>query len=127
MNKTNDDNIDMLKAVIPTGKDNAKHQKELADIMGVSTYTFKKYVQNARRKGVNICSGNDGYWITENEAELKAFNNMLKKQALTRLKTTKPIRDSLKEYKGQLTFKDTFTSVSEEVENGSKEQNHIYS
>ena len=117
MNNTNDNTIDMLRAVIPKGKDNAKHQKELADIMGVSTYIFKKYVQNARRKGMNICSGNEGYWITENEAELKAFNNMLKKQALTRLKTTKPIRDSLKEYKGQLTLADTLTDISE-VTNG---------
>ena len=111
-----EDIIKCLMVTIPTSKENAIHQKALAEKLGVNASTLKKYIQLARRNGINICSGNEGYWLAENEADIKAFENMLRKQALTRLKTTKPIRDSLKEYKGQMSLTDTFTSISEEVD-----------
>lgn len=98
------DIINILNAVIPVGKDNAIHLNVLADKIGVTPATVKKYVQGARRKGLDICSGKDGYWFAENDADRKDFETLLRRQALSRLKTTKPMRDKLKEYKGQITF-----------------------
>ena len=107
--------IDKLRDHIPIGKDKAIHLNELAERLGVTPSYAKKKIQEARRegKGSDIVSGSAGYWIAESEEERKAFENMLRKQAITRLKTTKPIRDSLKDYKGQMSLTDTLKEGSE--------------
>lgn len=110
-----DNNINNLMVVIPIGKQNAIHQIDLAEKIGIKPALVKKYVQVARRNGLNVCSGQKGYWLAESDDDLKEFETMLRKQALSRLKTTKPIRDSLKEYKGQMSLADTLECVSEGV------------
>ena len=109
------DYIDKLRNYIPIGKDNAIHLNELAEKLGVKPSYVKKKIQEARRegKGSDIVSGSAGYWIAESEEERKAFETMLRRQALSRLKTTKPIRDSLKEYKGQISLTDALEEGTE--------------
>lgn len=110
------DAIEILKAVIPIGKKNAIHLKELSEALGVKESVAKKYVQEARRKGSIICSGQVGYWIPESDTEIKSFASEQRKQALSRLKTTKPMRDSLKEYKGQISLSDVSEGVIDNAE-----------
>lgn len=107
------DLIEKLLAVIPKGKENAIHLNALSDALGVKESTAKKYVQEARRNGLMICSGQEGYWITDNSDEIRVFETTLHKQAISRLRTTKPMRDTLKEYKGQMNIDDTFTHLKE--------------
>lgn len=113
-----DNIVETLKVVIPIGKCNAIHQRELADKLGIKSTKTKKCVQIARRKGLKICSGQAGYWIAENDEELKAYSKSTSKGAITRLKTTKPIRDALKEYKGQMSLADTSNDAFEEGKDG---------
>lgn len=117
-----DNIIELLKAVIPRGKENAIHLLPLSEKLGVSDHTAKKYVQAARRNGLMICSGQDGYWITDNSDEIRAFETTLHKQAISRLRTTKPMRDTLKEYKGQISLDDFSKGASEGVRENGKEQ-----
>ena len=102
-----DNIIELLKANISIGKENAIHQIDLAEKIGVKSEVAKRYVQYARKKGLFICSGKAGYWFAENDADLKAYENMARRQAITRLKTTKVIRHRLREYKGQMSITDT--------------------
>ena len=113
--------IEELIENIPKGKHNAIHQKDLADKLHIKSELAKKYVQEARRQGYKICSGQAGYWIAESDEELKAFVSMLRKQALTRLKTTKATRDYLKEYKGQISLTDASYNEVEEVQEYERE------
>lgn len=96
--------------IIPIGKDNALHQEQLAEIMGVSRDTVKHLVREARKNGAEILSGVHGYYFPKDDEERSAFVHMLTKQATTRLKTVKPIKYTLKEIKGQMRLSD----VSEE-------------
>ena len=110
------DIINDLKRFIPEGKENAIHLSELSNNMHMNESKVKKLIQKARQSGyLDICSSNAGYWISKDEEERKAFEKMLRRHALTCLKTTKPIRDSLKEYKGQISLSEASGGVSEEV------------
>lgn len=109
------DNRALLEA-IPTGRENAIHQKVLAAKLGLKPERVKKLIQNARHDGHSICSGSEGYWIAKNEDEMQRFLSSMKNQAIKRFETTKAMRESLKEYKGQISLSDTLTGVSEEVD-----------
>ena len=101
--------MDILE-FIPVGKENALHQEELANIMGIPCDRVKARVREARKKGAEILSGVCGYYLPKDDEERAAFVSMITKQAFTRLKTAKPIKSSLKEIKGQMRLSD----VSEE-------------
>lgn len=86
-----------LARIIPTGKENAIHQEELARVLGVSTAMAKIMVREARQNGVVILSGVQGYWIPKDDTERKRFVATLKKQAFTRMKTAKQIQQDTKQ------------------------------
>lgn len=93
--------------IIPIGKENAIHQEELANIMGVTKQAAKAMVCKARKSGAEILSGNRGYYFAKDDEERKEFVAMQSKQAYTRLKTIKPINTTLNTIEGQLSLTDT--------------------
>lgn len=94
-----------LVDVIPVGKENAIHQVDLAKQLGVTPSTVKIMIQNARHQGrPDIMSGSNGYWLTEDKAELKEYVLMTLKQANTRLETIKPLMYILDEIEGQMSI-----------------------
>lgn len=107
--------MEELKHVIPIGKENAIHQKELANILGVSPATAKEMVSKARKNGLEILSGRRGYYFPKDNRERQEFISMLSKQAITRLNTTKPIKISLETVKGQISLAEASESESKEV------------
>lgn len=116
------DLIERLFSVIPIGKKNAIHLNTLSDVLGVNETAAKKSVQQARNIGFKICSGQVGYWIPENDDDIRIYEAGQRRQAFTRLKTTKPMRDGLKEYKGQISFSDFSNKDPEEAKiNGGME------
>ncbi len=115
------DKIDVLKNTIPIGKENAIHQKELSEKLGVKPAMVKRMVQDARRVGVGICSGTEGYWFAKDDIEKQAFIRLLRKQAVARLTTVKPINDTLNTIKGQKEF-NTVLNDKEVLSNGKKEK-----
>lgn len=100
--------------VIPVGKENALHQEQLADLLGVTREAVKNMVRNARRNGTEILSGSCGYYFAKDDTERREFIAIQSKQAYTRLKTIKPINCTLKEIKGQMSITDTLENISEE-------------
>lgn len=110
--------MNRLEGIIPTGKENAIHQAELAKLLNVSTRTVKALVKEARGNGVEILSGKQGYWIAKNDQERKAYVALSSKQAFTRLKTIKPIKNTLAAYKGQITIKEALAELPGGAEGG---------
>ncbi len=88
-------------SVIPKGKENAIHQQELAKILGLNMWQVKKAIQKERRNGAVILSDQNGYWISDDKEEIKAFLVSMRKQAISRFNSTKAINNSLREIEGQ--------------------------
>ena len=107
--------MEILERVIPIGKENAIHQEELASRLGFSPATAKIMVREARQRGLQILSGTCGYWLAENDLEKREFVLLMRKQAFSRLKSAKPINNTLSEIDGQISLSDVVIGVSEEV------------
>lgn len=97
---------------IPKGKDNAIHTEELARQFGVSMHIIKKYVQEARDCGIPISSDKNGYWLTNDRAELQKFVDTMEKQGKKRLKTVRALKDTLKKTEGQ---KSLFNALQDKI------------
>jgi biotin operon repressor len=107
--------------LIPKGRENALHQEQLAEILGVSRDTVKSLVRKARKNGAEILSGISGYYYPKDDEERKAFVYTLSKQAFTRLKTARPIKSTLDEIKGQISLSDILKEYLREDGNGAGE------
>lgn len=113
--------MNKLESVIPIGKENAIHQEELAKRLSVKPAVAKLMVRQARQQGLEICSGTQGYWLAENDIERKEFVNMMRKQALSRLKSAKPINSTLNTINGQISLTDAIIEASEGGTNNEQE------
>ena len=108
--------IEKVIESIPVGKDNAIHLNKLARKWGVSMTAAKKIIRDARMvHGIVICSSRRGYWIAINDDEAKEYVRNAKFQAFSRLKTTRTIKSSLNECKGQMSLMNEQMGV---VDNG---------
>lgn len=87
--------INILEKSLPKGKENAIHQKELAQFLGVTSATIKIMVKEARQQGVQIISGNGGYWIAKDDLEKKEFVAIMRKKAFTLLESAALINNSI--------------------------------
>lgn len=105
-----------LESIIPVGRENAIHQKDLAARIGVTPDTAKYMVRMARQSGVEILSGIDGYWIAENEQEKISFIRMMQKQAFSRLKSANKIKSTMNDLDGQISLLDDENGVSKGVD-----------
>ena len=116
-----DINDDLIKA-LPIGRENAIHQKDIANLMGVKPNRVKILIQYARKEGYRICSGSEGYWIAKDDQEMQFFIRSMRNQAIKRFITIKSINNSLKNCDGQMSLSDSLYGVSEEVDgDGTKE------
>lgn len=97
--------IDIIN-FIPCGKPNAIHLRELVEASNKKPTIIKKEIKEARQKGIFVLSGSCGYWISNDKEEQREFIATMRKQALSRLKSIKPINDSFKQCTGQLKFSD---------------------
>ena len=107
-------NYDYLYQHIPVGVENAVHQNELAEMLNTTPAYAKNIVRKARQEGLQILSGVEGYWFPANELEKKEFVRLMQKQAISRLKTAKPIRSTLTQTQGQMSLSDALIGASEE-------------
>lgn len=98
--------IENLISVLPTGKENAIHQKDLAHIIGVTQSRVKETIKEAREQGIEILSGNSGYYKPKNNEERKRYVEMQHKQAISRFVTSKAVKDKLQNVDGQIMLPD---------------------
>jgi biotin operon repressor len=113
--------IDRLSAYIPVGKNNAIHQKELAERLRITPADVKQLVRTARQQGLQILSGVQGYWFAENESEKKEFVNSMHKHAFSLFKTVTPIKNTIRDNDGQISISEMLESLSDSEEIGGKD------
>lgn len=107
--------MDNLLCILPIGKENAIHQADLGQKLGITPAAAKMLVRKARREGMQILSGTEGYWLPKDDDEKRDFVKLMRKQALSRLVSSKPIKSALNETKGQLNLSDVFGGSEEEL------------
>lgn len=72
-----------LIELIPIGKGEAVSMKTLSKLLGLPSSDVRLMILNARKKGVLICSGDEGYYFPKNEDELKEYRNRRRKYIKT--------------------------------------------
>ena len=107
-----------LFEMLPKGKDNAIHQKDLAERMNVKPNIVKLLVRKARREGYEICSCRNGYYLPVSDDERREFYNMMKKSALSHFVSAKPVKHTLDTSSDQLSLIDYMQSREETSHGG---------
>lgn len=82
---------------IPHGRENAEHLESLCSRLSLPPTTVKNAIRKARREGVAILSGREGYWISDDPEEIERFTVGMKSQAIARFATTKALRKEVAE------------------------------
>ena len=60
-----------LLELLPKNKEFAIHGKQLCDELGLKNdYAVREVVNALRREGYPICANKDGYWLSNNPAEV---------------------------------------------------------
>lgn len=63
------------------GKENAVYSREIENHFGMHGTEVREMVNYLRMQGIPICSGNQGYWIAENESEvMKTLLNLTRRK-----------------------------------------------
>lgn len=94
--------MDFLLCVLPVGKENAIHQADLGQKLGITPAAAKRMVRKARQAGKEVLSGSEGYWLPQDNTERMAFKRLMQKQAISRFISIKPTRNALNEISGQM-------------------------
>lgn len=82
---------------IPHGRENAVHLGILCERLSIPETTLKGRIRKARKEGVAILSGREGYWLSDDPEEIKHFAAVMKSQAIARFDTTKALRNGVAE------------------------------
>lgn len=82
---------------IPHGRKNAEHLESLCSRLSMAPTAVKGAIREARKEGVAILSGREGYWISDDPEEIKHFAAVMKSQAIARFDTTKALRNGVAE------------------------------
>lgn len=82
---------------IPHGRENAEHLESLCSSLSMAPTAVKGAIRKARKEGVAILSGREGYWISDDPEEIERFTAVMKSQAIARFATTKALRKEVAE------------------------------
>ena len=83
--------------LIPIGITEAIAQRDLKRLLNMDTADLKKYVLDARKAGILICSGDAGYYFPANLAELREYYLRRRKYIHTALIALHPFRQKVNE------------------------------
>ena len=85
-----------LLNLLPTGKKNGIKNEDLQKILNTDKRGVSLQIQRARMNGAVICSGNGGYYLPQNDEEIRDFYNDMRARCLSLLTAIKPAGDYLK-------------------------------
>ena len=95
---------------IGIGKDKAVTRTELCSQLGMTDRTVRKMIEVARAEGALIINAQDGrgYYISDNEADIRRQLHANHSRAMSILRQQKKLRQKLREIgcAGQLTIED---------------------
>lgn len=100
--------INVVGSLIPTGRRNAVHVKEIERIAGYDARHIRKAIEALRLKGILICGDDAGLYHPEDMEELRAWEMHRTATARAIYRTTAAARRTLKKYNDpdQLTLDD---------------------
>lgn len=93
-----------IENLIPRGAENAVPMRDLAKVSGLTERGVRKAIERMRRNGVVICSGDGGYYLPANTAELSDYLNRMTKRAETTFLCLQSARALLRKFDGQMTL-----------------------
>ena len=80
------------------GVESARTLRYLKSILHQDGRTIRSAIEAARKDGIPIVSGQDGYWLTTDPAEIKRFSRSMKRRAaqirLTALHVERAVRNN---------------------------------
>ena len=83
---------------LPTGKEHAVSMTKLADTLGISSRSLRKMILNARKAGIIILSGMDGYYLPEEtDSDMLRYFKQRHKAGISTLSALAETRKRLKE------------------------------
>lgn len=77
--------------VLPCGEENAIRLRQLMAILKLSGRTIRKLIEQERRAGSLICSGENGYFLAADTYEAKKFAQSMRRRATEILKTVEAV------------------------------------
>ena len=85
-----------LLGFISVGRENAISLTDLSNLSGISPREVKRQIMFARKDGIIVCSGDEGYFKPENLAELADYYKRFHSSAITTLSCLKATRRELR-------------------------------
>lgn len=85
-----------LLQILPTGKKNGIKNEDLQKILDTDKRGVSAQIQRARMDGAVICSGNGGYYLPQDDEEIRDFYNDMRSRCLSLLTAIKPAGDYLR-------------------------------
>ena len=82
--------------LIPMGRREAVSMTDLSKLIGLPSSDVRLMILNARKIGILICSGDEGYYFPKDDDELKEYRNRRRKYIRTATIALKPFEDALK-------------------------------
>lgn len=77
--------------VLPRGEENAVQLRQLALILNIPGRTVRRMIEQERRAGVLICSGENGYFLAASTYEAERFIRSMRSRAAEILKTVEAV------------------------------------
>lgn len=77
---------------LPVGIENAVSMEELSSRTGLTQREIRAAILEARRKGVPVCSAEEGYWIAQNADEASRCYRRHMARAITTIVAAKPLK-----------------------------------
>lgn len=86
-----------IACLIPKGRRNAISREDLAAALHTTDRKMRKAVAEAKKQGLMICNDGDGYYQSDDLAEIQRQYDQDTSRAMAILKRRKPMRKVLKE------------------------------
>ncbi len=100
MNEELSKRFQFLIDLIPEGKQDAISMKALSKLVELPSSDVRQMILNARKVGILICSGDEGYYFPADDNELKEYRNRRRKYIKTATIALQPFENKLKEREG---------------------------
>lgn len=99
--------------LLPRGANNAVPMTDLARVSGLSERGVRKSIEHMRRNGSVICSNDNGYYLPDNQLELRDYVNRMTKRAQTTFLCLQGARALLRKYDGQIELDGFFDATDQ--------------
>lgn len=98
--------MEKVLKLFESNKETYLHACDICKALDINKNALKEKVQDLRKQGVAIVSGDRGYKLTEDREEIKQFVAIMKSHAITRLQSVQQLERALKVDTNQISIED---------------------